>query len=357
MKFIYGLSIFFLVLCGCSSTYNIPSPSKIPVEMSPKEIDLLKQGIAFHDLGNYDEAIKIYKQVLEINPDNLSAIHEIAFSYYSKKDLENSLKYGIIGLQYSSPERYQFYTITGNVLDDMGKTEEAIDVYEEGISQFPGIYLQYFNAGVAYEKLNKPEKAEKSYISAISIEPGHASSFLALSNLYIKEGKQLPALLTICRFLLLEPDSHRSVTALDKLDMIMKSGIEKKDKDVHITQFATKENEYPYAIIEMALKFMAAASLTEEAKDMPIFNTDSLGYDLSSIFQMLDEDKKYNDFTGDFLFPYYSALLKSGNAQAFMFYIQQKSGRRGIEKWLNENEAKLDSLAEFENNYPWKIEN
>jgi len=88
-----------------------------------------------------------------------------------------------------------------------------------------------------------------------------------------------------------------------------------------------------------------------------LFNIDSLGYDLSSVFQILDGNKKHNDFTGDFLFPYYSALLKSGNAQTFMFYIQQKSGRRGIEKWLNENEAKLDSLAEFENNYSLETDN
>jgi hypothetical protein len=137
----------------------------------------------------------------------------------------------------------------------------------------------------------------------------------------------------------------------------MNAGIEKKGNDVHITQFDYKENEYPYTTIEMALKFMAAASMSKEVKEVPIFNIDSLGYNLSSVFQMLDTNKKYDDFTGDFLFPYYSALFKSGNAETFMLYIQQKSGRRGIEKWLHENEAKIDSLAKFENNYVWEIKN
>jgi tetratricopeptide (TPR) repeat protein len=237
----------------------------------------------------------------------------------------------------------------------MGKPGEAIKVYEEGISKYSDNYLHYYNAGLTYEKIHEFEKAEQDYISALRVNPIHASSFLGLTNIYIQENKQLPALLTICRFLLLEPNTERSVDALNKLDLIMNAGVHKKDSNINISVLSLDEKDNPYATIEFGLKMMSAANLSGDVKEISLFNPDSFGYDFSMIFEMLKADKKYNDFIGINLFPYYLALVKSGNAQTFMFYIQQNSNRRGIKKWLTENNAKIDSLADFENNCKWEI--
>ena len=57
---------------------KLPKPDRIPAEPTAEQIAVIREGVALHDLGNYDGAIAKYKQVLAQNPWEIHALHELA---------------------------------------------------------------------------------------------------------------------------------------------------------------------------------------------------------------------------------------------------------------------------------------
>ena len=68
-----GIAFTFLFI----STQSIPQSS---IE------DFVKEGIQYHDKGDYDKAIETYKKALEIHPESTLVNYEIALSYFRKSD-------------------------------------------------------------------------------------------------------------------------------------------------------------------------------------------------------------------------------------------------------------------------------
>jgi Flp pilus assembly protein TadD len=63
--------------------------------------------------------------VLDANPDEVFALHELGFTYFTKKDYENALATARQGARYRCPQLPQFHMLIGNVLDEMGDSESA----------------------------------------------------------------------------------------------------------------------------------------------------------------------------------------------------------------------------------------
>ena len=100
---------------------------------------LLEVGISNHDSGEYDEAIKYYKQALEIEPDSDLANYEISLSYLTKKDYKKAIVYSDKVLK-KGDKRYLIpaYVNKGSSLDMLGKTKKSIKVFEKAIDQLGG---------------------------------------------------------------------------------------------------------------------------------------------------------------------------------------------------------------------------
>jgi tetratricopeptide (TPR) repeat protein len=178
---------------------------------------LVQLGIQCHDNGQYDKAIELYQKALEIDPASPLTNYEIALTYMYAKDYANSIKHSDIVIGQKGQNLLQAYVTKGSCLDYLGKTDESIRLFEQGIRKFGDHYLLYYNLGYDYYKLKNYEKAQEVFTKAIKSNPNHASSHLFLGFTMADLDQKVQSLLCLHYFLLLEPNSGRAKTAFSLL--------------------------------------------------------------------------------------------------------------------------------------------
>ena len=100
---------------------------------------LVKEGVTLFDNGRYEEALGKYNAALAIDKDHYLANYEKAYTLISLKRYEESLtlsKYILTNFPDGS-DNMAVYVNYGTCLDYLGKADEAIAKYDEGIRKYP----------------------------------------------------------------------------------------------------------------------------------------------------------------------------------------------------------------------------
>lgn len=314
------------------------------------EIDsLVNVGIQYHDQGEYEKAIEVYREALEIDPMSTLANYEMALSYISLGDNKNAIKYSDVVLKQKKGHLLPAYITKGSALDNEGKSKQAIKVFKEAIKKVGGHYLLYYNLGVACLKAEEYKNAESAFVDAIMENPNHAGSHYYLSIVKGQQAKRVESLLALYYFLLLENQSERSAKAYIYLQKQLGANVQKdKDDPSTIKLFLNSGNmDSEFAPVEMMLTLKEAASRSEEnegktPEELFIDRTESFFLILGS----LREKKKESNVWWDFYVPFYFNLVKAEHTDTFCYYISLLSNDKA-EEWLRANAEKVDSFAKW----------
>jgi tetratricopeptide (TPR) repeat protein len=126
----------------------LPSPTRESLPNTPAELAVLRAGDALYDQGKFDDAMNRYDEVLKSNPDNVSAMHQLADTLFQKHEYQKAVDLAIKGLEFRSSIRPLFYVLIGNTLDTTGQPQRAVDVYKSGLAIAPGSGILHYNLGV-----------------------------------------------------------------------------------------------------------------------------------------------------------------------------------------------------------------
>lgn len=344
-----------LFLAGTSQAQKLGEPKLVPTPSTPSQEILIKQGIALHDRGNYDGAIKYYEEALAGNPNNVFALYELAFSYFQKRDFQKSLELGYKLAQYKSDFLPRVYVLIGNSQDELGEVKKAIETYKAGIKLFPTSFLIHFNLAITYNKLGELDEARASAKKSAGFNPQHSSSQLLLALLFDRGGYKTPALLAVCRFLVLEPNSQRSASAIELMHRIMQGGVtaRKNSNEIKITLDANaKKDEGDFGATDLAIGLVKAAEKTEKNQGKSPMQL--LAGNLETTFAIIGEQKgDRSQFTWRYYVPYFDEMKKQGHVEAFVYYSHQLNDSADVGEWLNQNRGKVESFLAWSKSYPW----
>ena len=131
--------------------------------LSVETEELIRAGIKYHDQGDYENALNYYLQAMETAPNHPIIFYEMGFSYISMGDYGAALEMaekGIAEAKIRSDEDVipSLLDLKGSALDNLGRSDEAIDVYMEAINQYgvSNTFL-YYNLAVSYYRIDKLE--------------------------------------------------------------------------------------------------------------------------------------------------------------------------------------------------------
>lgn len=349
--------LLMLLWATGAAAEEIAPPKRTPRPPTYPQQVLLREGKLLHDEGRYDEAIKKYQEILQENPDEATAIYEMALTYAAKKDYQKSLELSLKGAQYQTDFLPDYYNLIGNNYDLLGQSDKAIQVYKSGIKQFPQEAPLYFNLGVAYFRQGKSAEALKVLKQAVVVNPNHLSSHFALSQIYAREGYKIPALLAACRYLSAEAKSARAQATLNLVLSILASGVQSNKSEDKIQIFidpAEKTDEGDFTAVTTALSIAAAAKyLKEEQPKSEIERSVTQFKILCEILGRVKTDKRPQGFVWDYYVPYFIELDQKGHVEAFTRFAFQTKYPTEAAAWESNNKDKMTQFINWANNYSW----
>jgi len=345
----------FALMCNISFGQN-----KVEAEK------LVDEGITYHDKGDYVGAISRYDKALELDNDNLFALAEKAFSLFSSQKYEESIKYCQRAIETHSGENGLkiVYVTFGNATDALKKTDESIEIYDEGIKQFPGYYQLYFNKGITLWGVKKYDDALLCFQTSAKLNPKHASSHNAIARLSKNTEKRISALLAYFRFFVLEPESNRAKENLESVRKLMKANVEetgKKTIKISIspdllgdTTATGTPTENSFSTTDMILSMETALDFDKKNKKKT--EAERLTMKVETMCASLKEIENNNHgFFWDYYVPYFIEMKDLKLIEPFSYIVLTSSTDPDVAKWLKSNKAEVDRFYEWSESFKWTM--
>ena len=137
------LTLFIL----CSIFINTALSDASPVEKHYRD------AIAYHDLGEFEQAISEYRKAITLNPNS-------------------PIIYNRLGVAYSELKQY----------------DAALDAYQKALALSPMTAEPHYNMGLVYLKQGDLPRALKAFKRATSINAEWEDAYTGLGEVYLKQG-------------------------------------------------------------------------------------------------------------------------------------------------------------------------
>ena len=334
---------------------GIPEARLTPAAELEKHRDLMREAIASDERRDFDAAIARLQQILQENPGDVGAMYQLAYSHFGKEEYGKSLAVAYTGARYKSQQLSAFYLLIGNNLDRLEEYELAIKVYKQGKKSFQTDVQFPMNLAITYLNFGRPEDARKYLKEAAALDPNYASSHLGLGQLYFASGYKAQAVLALCRFLVLEPDSSRSGAALKTLQGVIQSGIGpvEESKIAIVVDATLRTDEGDFNSANLALSMLAASPYLEKNKGKSEMSLAVENF--STLFAVLSEGKKnQSGFAWNYYTPYFVEMKNRNYVEAFCNYIYHSGGSAEASNWVAQNGAKVSEFLNWSKSYMWR---
>lgn len=148
-------------------------------------------GIVYERAAKYNKAIAYYKESLE-KESNIITASRISSCYDDLGDYDKALEYCNQAIALDSVKTNYLYE-KANILDNAGRTQEAIKTMSDYIANTPDEPAGYYQRGWFKDHFGDIEGALEDYTMAITLQPNVAYAYLNRGVLYRLKGENAKA--------------------------------------------------------------------------------------------------------------------------------------------------------------------
>jgi len=191
--------------------------------------ELLEKGNQAYKEAKYDEAMALYEQFLEKNPNLYQIQVSIADCWREKGDFEKSIEIYNKVLEQAKTDAALGKEMSAKSLAGIGncylkqnKLKEAQDFFKQSIENSPKDEILAYNVGEIFFSNQGLDEALKYFELAAQIRPEWPDPYLKLGYVYLNKADNPKAIENFEKFLKLEPEGERAALARDILNVIKK---------------------------------------------------------------------------------------------------------------------------------------
>lgn len=168
--------------------------------------DAINQALALHSQGRFDDAISLYRQILQSQPDNTTVAANLASALVRTGRLEEGLNLyrELIRRDSQQPELWFNYA---NALSRAGQSSDAQQAFKQAIEIQPNFFPAALNLANLVRDQAKPKEATELYRKAIALNPQHPRPRINLARLLRTQKQYEDAQTLLHQSLQVVPDS------------------------------------------------------------------------------------------------------------------------------------------------------
>jgi protein O-GlcNAc transferase len=166
---------------------------------------LIQTAVGFHRSGKFDEAAKLYAEILHAVPDNPDALYLLGSLHFQRGEYQLSLDHFHRALA-ARPDSADIMAAYGAALSTLARHEEALVMYDKVIGANPTHAQSWNNRGNALLTLGRAEEAIASYERALGLMPHYIDAWRNCATALLQCGRYEDALLGLDKALRLKPD-------------------------------------------------------------------------------------------------------------------------------------------------------
>ena len=175
-----------------------------------KALEYGKQAIYLMDKEQkYGEALKLLKKAAKLDPDNIAYQYEIAYAYYVQKNYGKVISI-LKKVVKNDRADEKYIRLLGAAYDLDGKFKEAEKLYRKGIDRFPFAGELYLEMGGLEYRRGRTDIAVNYWEQGIRRDPTFTTNYYWATKMYLNSNEMLWGLLYGELFLNLEQNSIRA---------------------------------------------------------------------------------------------------------------------------------------------------
>jgi len=315
-----------------------------------KALELGNKAVALEDNGKYDEAIELLQDAAKLDPASISYPYELGYACYKKNDYKKAAAY-LKALVGRSDVYDQIFQLLGNVYDNMGESQKALDTYDEGLKKFPTSGKLFLEKGNVYWGKKDYAAALPYYERGIEADPAFPSNYYRAARIFCSTTEEVWGMIYGEIFMNLERNSERTAEISKLLYDTYKSEI-KITSDTSITvsfsqqmtmnadAFSDPKNvRLPFGMIYEPTLLLSAAG----EKSIDIDALDRIRTNFVNQYFGLHYDNTHPNI----LFDYQNRVLKAGHLEAYNHWILMKGDEDGFNRWKSGNDDKWQAFIKW----------
>ena len=167
--------------------------------------DHFLRGNAYHESGEYQQAVNSYNEALRLRPEFTEAYYNRGNAYQHLGEYRRALADYNEALRLR-PENPEAYTNRGNAYRHLGEYWKALANYNEALKLRPEFSEAYNNRGASYADLGEHEKALADFTEALRLRSEFPEAYYNRGVAYVDLGEHQKALADYNEALRLRPE-------------------------------------------------------------------------------------------------------------------------------------------------------
>ena len=158
-----------------------------------------------HQAGNLEQAERLYREILGLDPGYAPALHLMGIAAYQRGENRVALDF-IRRAIAADPEQTAFHSNLGLVHQRLSNFDQAITSYREALKLNQDSIEALINLGNVLAEVENYGEAEATYQRALSVHPNHVGAHTNLGKTLNRQGKRGAAVASFRRALEIAPN-------------------------------------------------------------------------------------------------------------------------------------------------------
>ncbi|HSZ24168.1 MAG TPA: tetratricopeptide repeat protein, partial [Cytophagaceae bacterium] len=306
--------------------------------------EIMKAYETFYKDEKYEEALLEIQKIDRNDTSYADALVETSIIYLKQKKYEEAVAACQKGLSLNSSIDQKFYINMAVAYNRAEKFQKAHEILDQGILKYPKNYLLHYNKGATYLSDKKFAEALEYFKKAIRLNPYYASAHLELSIIAANEGKISQAMMSMNMFLILEPTSTRSFSALQRFNEIVSSKYTREPNGVVLSP----EGGDDFSELDLIITNYAALSKSYKVPvktELPIVKQNY------ALFSKMTYDKDDKGFWMQTYVPFFKEIYNQNQFPGFSYYSLQSSENSQHIELIKKNISLINKFASWAGPY------